>query len=195
MKALALDQSKANTGWCAWQPGWELPRYGSVTLGSSFSHDGMVFTKLRTEIINLYSAMTAFEYLFYEEVISHRTGLNNKDSVTLTLTGLRAVIEGVGYELRCRSVKSVSSNSWRTDFCGSGETQLIKRAAKAAQKSARDPLKAAAMERCRQLGMKPQNDDEGDAIGILTYGLLCNGVTPPWIANEVLRPALTGGAR
>lgn len=192
MKALALDQSKANTGWAIWQPGWELPRYGSIKLGSEYTSDGMLFTKLRTEIINLYSAMTAFEYLFYEEVISHRTGINNKDAVTLTLTGLRAVIEGVGYELRCRSVKALSANTWRTDFCGRGETQLIKRAARTAKQSARDPLKAAAMERCRQLGMKPQNDDESDAIGILTYGLLRNGVTPPWIAQEVLRAPLSG---
>ena len=71
---------------------------------------------------------------------------------------------------------------------------MIKRAATRAQKSARDPLKAATMERCRQLGMKPRNDDEADAIGILTYGLLLNGVTPPWIANEVLRPALGGAS-
>jgi hypothetical protein len=154
----------------------------------------MVFTKLRSEIIGLYSAMTAFEYLFYEEVISHRAGISNKDSITLTLTGLRAVIEGVGHELRCRSVKAIAAETWRKDFCGSGETQLIKRAAKAAGKSARDPLKAATIERCRQLGIKPQNDNEGDAIGILTYGLLVNGVTPPWLAKEVLRPALDGGA-
>ena len=139
--------------------------------------------------------MVDFEYLFYEEVISHRAGINNKDAVTLTLTGLRAVIEGVGYELRCRSVKAMSANSWRTDFCGRGETQMIKREARRAQSSARDPLKAAVMERCRQLGMKPQNDDEGDAIGILTYGLLVNGVTPPWLKDEVLRAPLLGGAR
>ncbi len=193
MKAIALDQSKASTGWAAWQPGWDFPRYGSEVLGSTYTSDGMVFTKLRSEIIELYSTVTAFEYLFYEEVINHRTHVSSNEKSVLLLTGLRAVIEGVGYELRCRSVKDVPEKIWRRDFCGSGEVQMIKRAAKAAQKSARDPLKAATMERCRQLGMKPKNDNEGDAIGILTYNLLAHGITPPWRANEVLRPPLGRG--
>ena len=111
------------------------------------------------------------------------------------LLGLRAVIEGVGYELRCR-VRAVPSTNWRTEFCGRDETQMIRRAARQAQKSARDPLKAAVMERCRLLGLSPQNDDEGDAIGILTYAILTNGMTPPWLADETLRPiTLAGGAR
>jgi hypothetical protein len=38
--------------------------------------------------------------------------------------------------------------------------------------------------------MKPVNDDEADAIAILTYALGLSGITPPWLADEVLRPVL-----
>lgn len=190
VEAFALDQSKSCTGWAAWRPGWELPRYGSVQLGSEYTGDGQTFTKLRALIIDSYQALLNFEYLFYEQVINHRQHVSSNEASVLTLTGLRAVIEGVGFELRCRSVKAVEEIYWRRDFCGSGEIQMIKREAKRAEKSARSPLKAATMERCRQLGMMPRNDNEGDAIGILTYGLLLNGLTPPWIANEVLRSPL-----
>lgn len=80
--------------------------------------------------------------------------------------------------------------SWRPGFVGKDESALIKRAAKAAQRSATDPLKAAVMERCRILGLTPRNHNEGDAIGLLTYGLLVGGITPPWLADEVLLPPL-----
>lgn len=190
VKAFALDQSKASTGWCAWKPGWDLPRYGSETVGSEYTSDGRTFTKMRELIIDWHDTVISFDHLFYEQPIAHKQHVQTSEANVLTLIGLRTVIEGLGYEYGCRSVKAVDANSWRLDFCGSGEVQMIKRAAKRAEKSARDPLKAATMERCRQLGMKPKNDNEGDAIGILTYGLLLNGVTPPWLSNEVLRAPL-----
>ena len=190
LEAFALDQSKSSTGWAAWKPGWDLPRYGSERVGSEYTGDGQTFTKMRSLLIEWYQTVVSFDHLFYEEPIAHKQHVQTSEANLLTLVGLRTVIEGVGYELRCRSVKAVDANTWKLDFCGRGEVQMIKREAKRAQISARDPLKAATMERCRQLGMRPRNDNEGDAIGILTYGLLLNGVTPPWIAAETLRAPL-----
>ena len=51
------------------------------------------------------------------------------------------------------------------------------------------------IERCRQFGFTPRKNDEADAIGILTYAILLNGVTPPWLADETLRAPLLGVTR
>jgi hypothetical protein len=187
---LAIDQSKARTGWAAWQPGWAAPRLGSVQLGSAYTSRGQTFTKLRSTIIDLWQTVTHFEHLFFEEPINHMMKGGTSEEAILLSLGMAGCIEGVGYELRCRRVMKFSASSWRPGFCGNDEVSLIKRAAKQAQRSARDPLKAASMERCRQLGIKPQNDDEADAVGLLTYGILTSGVTPPWLAQEVLRAPL-----
>src|SRR3546814_16325839 len=66
--------------------------------------------------------------------------------------------ECLGEELGCRIVRGVSPSTWRVNFIGS-QKRGTKRAT----------LKDLTKERCRQLGMKPQNDDEADAIGILTH--------------------------
>jgi hypothetical protein len=44
----------------------------------------------------------------------------------------------------------------------------------------RQALKDFVEARCRDLGMKPRNDDEADALGILDYDLTFAGITPPW---------------
>src|SRR3546814_19503842 len=87
--------------------------------------------------------------------------------------------ECLGEELGCRIVRGVSPSTWRVNFIGS-QKRGTKRAT----------LKDLTKERCRQLGMKPQNDDEADAIGILTHAAESLGLSPPWTANEVLRPPL-----
>src|SRR3546814_14377532 len=87
--------------------------------------------------------------------------------------------ECLGEELGCRIVRGVSPSTWRVNFIGS-QKRGTKRAT----------LKDLTKERCRQLGMKPQNDDEADAIGILTHTAESLGLSPPWTANEVLRPPL-----
>lgn len=190
MSYLALDQSKSRTGWSAWQPGWRKPVVGSVQLGSEYTSRGQTFTKLRSTIIELWQTVTKFDHLFFEEPINHMMKGGTSEEAILLSLGMAGCIEGVGYELRCRQVAKFSASSWRPGFCGSDEIQMIKRAAKQAQRSARDPLKAASKERCRQLGIQVSNDDEADSVGLLTYGILISGITPPWLANETLRTPL-----
>ena len=186
---LALDQSKSCPGWASWCEGMDKPIYGSVCLGTSYTSDGKTFTKLRSVIIDQYTVQP-FDFLFYEEPIAQKKHVNVSEAAALMLVGLRATIVGVGHELRCRMVEAIKEREWRETFCGRDESGAIRREARRAKRSATDPLKAAAMERCRQLGFKPQNDNEGDALGILTHGILAKGYNPPWIANEVLRPML-----
>lgn len=189
MKCLALDQSKSSTGWACWQPGWDKPVVGHVCLGTSYTPRGQVFTKIRSTMIDLWSTVSAYDWVFHEAPIAHRKTQNTSDENRRLALGLVAAIEGVAHELRCKT-REYEDRSWRPPFIGQTFNAEIKRAAKAAQRSARDPLKAATKERCRQLGITVTVDDEGDAVGILTYGILSHGVTPPWLSNEVLRPAI-----
>lgn len=186
---LALDQSKSCTGWASWSVGQEKPIYGSVCLGTAYTSDGQTFTKLRQTIIDQYTVQP-FDFLFYELPIAQKKFVQTSEANVLMLVGLRAAIVGVGYELRCRRVDEVPEREWRETFTGRDADSAIRRAARQAQRAATDPLKAATMERCRQLGLRPKNDNEGDAIGILTHGILAKGFNPPWIAQEVLRPPL-----
>lgn len=194
MKCLGLDQSKGSTGWACWQTGWERPVFGHVCLGTAYTGRGRVFTKLRSTMIDLWSTVTEYDWVFFEAPIAHRKTQNTSDENRRIALGLSGCIEGVAYELGCpeNRVFEYEDRSWRPDFIGRIENSEIKAAAKRAQRSARDPLKAAAKERCKQLGMLVKNDDEADAIGMLTYGILSQGITPPWLADEVLRPILGG---
>lgn len=194
MTYLALDQSKSCTGWAHWEPGTDAPRYGHWVLGSEYTSRGAVYAKLH-RCLSDHHKVLGFDRLYFEEPITpgQLQGGTTIQTISL-LMGIASHIESFGAIRRCRMVKEVNVTSWRTDFLGRDAHQSIKRAAKAAQRSARDPLKAATMERCRQLGFAPKKNDEADALGILTYSILLDGVTPPWLANETLRAPLTGAA-
>jgi hypothetical protein len=189
MAYLSLDPSKSNTGWAMWKPGQSSPTYGSQCLGTAYTSRGMVLTKMRQLLIDLYSVQ-AFDFVFVEEAINLNMGHNTSPDNIRLAERLMGSIEGVCHELRVRRIHTFEPREWQPEFCGRDEHQLIKRAAKAAQRSARDPIKAAVQERCRLYGLSPKNSDQADAIGVLTHGLLLDGVTPPWLANETLRPML-----
>jgi hypothetical protein len=192
---LALDLSKSRTGWAVWQDGWDMPRYGNWKLGGEYTPNGGVFAKLQQQMHELRAVMP-YERIHYEQPINPASlqGFTNIQSIRLAI-GLAAHTESYGAAMGCRT-NEVHIDTWRIDFVGGGEIAKIKADARALSRaqgkrvSARDDLKFATMERCRQLGMKPAYDDEADAIGILTYSLLTLAVTPPWIANEVLRAPL-----
>lgn len=192
MSFLALDPSKSNTGWCRWKRGYNAPRYGSTCLGTSFTSRGMTFKKLRILLIDQYT-VDPFDVIFAEAPIAHLMRKNSSTENARLALGFAATIEETADELgisKDRIFEYDPKSQWQPGFCGRDEDNLIRRAAKAAQKSSRDPIKAAVMERCRIYGFSPSNSDEADAIGIMTYGLLSNGITPPWLANETLRAPL-----
>lgn len=197
---LALDLSKTSTGWAAWSEGWNKPRYGHFQPASEYTHQGQMYTKVRSQIIELFTAVTKFDRVFIEAPMCHKSMFRKKDGKEVQIRtkpiiieetlGILGVTKGVLHELRCRMPVEIAPLSWQKDFCGSDETKLIKREAKMAEQSARDPIKAAVMARCRQLGMRVQVDDESDAIGLLTVGLLRDRITPPWLLDETLRAPL-----
>lgn len=187
MNILALDLSKTCTGWAIWQEGWEKPRYGHWVLGSEETLNGQVYEKLAEYLQEQHSVMN-FQYVYAEKKINpdYLRGHTNID----TLTILCGIAEHLKYFCRVyrstgsfpggiRRLHEINVSSWRSDFIGKQ-----KRGTKKAT------LKALTMERCRQLGFRPRKEDEADALGLLTYAILSNGITPPWLADEVLRPPL-----
>lgn len=197
MRILGLDLSKSSTGWCIWDGVAGEPRYGSERLGSEYTSDGQTFAKLHVLMHDLWRTISHFDYVAIEAAINPAQLQGNTTIQTIRLaSGLAAHAHSFAYAMGCKPVIEVNVSSWRPDFIGKFHSDEARRLARAAKKagniraSARDSLKALTMERCRQLGLNPRKDDEGDAIGILTYTVLTHGETPPWIANEVLRQPL-----
>ena len=200
MSVLALDLSKTSTGWAVYSDGADRPRVGHWRLGSEFTSDGQVFNKLLTCLKEL-RQVVRFDHVYYEQKINPAQLAGHTTIQTINLmSGLEAMVKTFAYAKRLRTCQGINVGNWRPDFIGAVEHSEAKRRARklrdAGDKraSARKDLKDLTMERCRQLGFAPRNDDEADAIGILTYAILLRGETPPWLADETLRPLMTASA-
>lgn len=184
MSILALDLSKRSTGWAAWQPGWNTARYGHWQLGSEYTSDGGTYCKLHEKLYELWQ-VARYEHLFLEDPISQAALSGHTNIATLRiLSGLAAHAESFAEQMRLRTVMRVNVASWRRHFIG-----------KMPRGTKSKTLKQYAMQRCRDYGFTPRNDDEADALGLLDHACHLQGLQPPWSAGEVLRPALMSGGR
>ena len=179
---LALDLSKRSTGFALWEEGSHSARYGTWVLGSELTPNGATYCKLHQQMSDLYR-LCKFEHIFYEEPLAPQVlqGHTNINSLRV-LSGLAAHAESFGQAMGMRTIHPVHLNSWRATFIG-----------KQKRGTKRATLKDLTIERCQQLGWKPKNDDEADALGLLDYACTFRGITPPWRENEVLRPPLGMG--
>lgn len=195
--------SKRSNSWAA----YDLPTggiasimYGSWVLGTEYTTRGGVFDALQRHLADLH-AIVPFEQVYVEEPITpgQLQGGTTVNTIRLAI-GLASAAETFCHVFKqrtefpdgVRGYHEINISAWRADFIGKIENQAAKAKAKHAGKSATDQLKRLVMERARQLGLPVRYNDESDAIGILTYGILLSGKTPPWIAEETLRPILTG---
>jgi hypothetical protein len=177
MSYLALDQSKSRTGWAYWRPGLDLPVFGHFTLGDEFTPFGKVFAKLHMELSALHSTL-GFESVRYEQPADTQH-FDRKTSfdVPFVLMGIAAHIDSFcaakahpdTRPCPIRRCDWVCAGTWRRHVIGP-----MKRG------TGRMQLKDFVEAWCREHGMKPRNDDEADAIGILDYDLFVAGITPPW---------------
>jgi hypothetical protein len=176
---LALDLSKTSTGYAIWTPGSDRPVSGTWKLGSDMTTAGMVFINLHRQMSELYS-VSPFDNVLYEEPLNlgPHSGFTNKDTIFL-LVGLAAHVDSFCEAKRLRKYRCINNSSWRRTFLGK-----MKRGTKTKQ------LKDYAFERCHQLGFRPANADEADALGILDHMCELERIIPPWRANEVLRQPL-----
>lgn len=180
---LALDLSKRSTGFALWGTSMAKPVSGTWSLGSELTSAGRSFLRLHQCMNDLYQ-IHPFEIVIYEEPLNlgPGAGVTNKDTI-FTLIGLAAHVDSYCEAKGVRKVRSVNQSSWRRHFIGS-----MKRGTKTKQ------LKEYAMERCQQLGFKPQRHDEAEAIGILSYMCAMEGIVPAWEAHEILRQPLGSAA-
>lgn len=176
MRVLALDLSKASTGFAAWGEGDAHLASGAWQLGSEYTSRGMVFAKLHERLTELHM-LGAIEAIFYEEPIhpAQLQGATNAETIKLA-AGLAAHAESWGEAMGCRTIRAVNMSTWRRHFLG-----RMPRATRTAE------LKGMAIERCRQLGFSPTSHDQAEAIGILDYACDALELSPPW--QQVLRPA------
>ncbi len=175
----AFDLSKTSSGWAAWGGDLKLPVHGSARLGhGNLTPPGLVFLKLHKQMDDLHKT-TGFNIAYIEEPLQPQAVQSHTTFDTLLLLyGLYA--HALSFcEARGVRVQSPNQATWRRHFIGK-----MPRGTKSID------LKALTMERCRQLGMEPNNNDEGDALGILDWGCEVERITPPWRTNEVLRPML-----
>ena len=181
MIILALDLSKRSTGWACWSDDLDNPIYGTWALGSEFTSDGQTYAKLHQCLADLRAVMK-FEFVFYEQPLRPEVlqGSTNIDTLRV-LSGLAAHAESFAYAVGCWGIHAVHLAVWRKHFIG-----RMPRGTKTKQ------WKEYAIERCRHYGWNPRRDDEADALGLLDYGCSLKGITPPWRANETLRPVLAG---
>jgi hypothetical protein len=179
MRVAFLDLSKTSTGWACWAPGDAVAASGTWELGSSFTSRGRVFAKLHENMMAL-ERLGHVEAWFYEEPIhpAQLQGQTNAETIKLA-AGLASHVESAAEAFGARIIRAVNQATWRREFLGK-----MPRATRSAE------LKDMAMQRCRQLGFRPLKHDQAEAIGGLTYACLSLDITPYWIAQEVLRPAL-----
>lgn len=179
MRVAFLDLSKPATGWACWGPDDAVLASGWWRLGSEVTSRGRVFAKLHENMMDL-DSLGHVDAWFYEDSLNVMPGTvpTNLESVRLS-AGLCAHVESAAEALGARIIRPVNQATWRREFLGKVQRGLKK-----------TDLKDMAMQRCRQLGFKPQKHDEAEAIGGLTYACLSLDITPYWIAQEVLRPAL-----
>lgn len=177
MRILALDLSKRSTGWACFSDEDERPSYGHWQLGSEYTSKGKVFLNLHQHIVDIHR-LGEITHFFYEDSLMQTSigGKSNIETVRL-LSGLCMHTESIAEALGARVIVPVNMMTWRKCFIGSQP-----------RKSKRVDLKAMVMERCRQFGFTPRNDDEGDALGILDYACDHQGIIPSWRRDNVLLP-------
>jgi hypothetical protein len=179
MRILALDLSKRSTGWALYADGDERLSFGTWKLGDETTSLGHTFLRLHQKIHEAHT-QEPITHFFYEDSLmqSAVTGHSSAGTIRL-LGGLCMHVESIAAAKRARMVCPVNMSSWRKHFIGPQR-----------RGTDRKEFKALVIERCHQLGFKPRNDDESDAIGILDYACDFTGLIPPWRKNETLRPPL-----
>lgn len=179
MKLICLDLSKRSAGLAGWDGKTSQPVVLSKQLGSNMTSAGMACARLHGVMNDLNMVIGGADAVYCEEPLQPQAIQGHTTAETVTLAyGLFA--HAWSYcEAKGIRFHPTNQTVWRRYFLGP-----MKRGTK------RHTLKALAVERARQLGISPANDDEAESFGILDYACEREGIVPPWRAAEVLRPPL-----
>lgn len=173
-----LKLSQTSSNW-RYYPGQDISlAHGAWRLKSEWSGEGDPHKQFAKNLVTLFE-FSGFEHILFERPLTQaqRGGASNEaNDILIELLG---VLKYFHSAKRCRTILGIHRASWQKDFIGPQ-----KRGTK--RKTIIELMK----DRARHLGFTFRKDDEVAAIGLLTYGLLTRGITPPWLAEEVLREPL-----
>lgn len=144
---LTLDLSKSSTGFMAMGYRGVGPVSGTWLLGSSMTTTGQACINLHQRLNDLYS-VSPFDTVIYESPLQPRqqqAGDERGYDVPADWA-CRSPVDSFCEAKRVRKYRCVNQTTWRRHFIGS-----MKRGTKTVQ------WKAYAMERCIQLGFRPQH--------------------------------------
>lgn len=158
---LGIDLSSSSAGFAYGTPG-AAPHLWTV----DFLRDG--------DLHDFYGNLTAYTATFLrdnpvkliaiEEPLapSAMKGRSNHDTTMMTIGGY-AIVIGI---VKCKKIPyyPVRSETWRKHFIGLGRLTHIETSA-----ARRKEYKRLAVQRCRQLGWRVDNDDEAEAAGIFDW--------------------------
>lgn len=182
MKIIGCDLSKSSTGLAGWDGKTSRPVVISKPLGDgALTTEGVACARLHMLLNDMVAVLGGVDAIYCEKPNAPTVHNGHTNFETLLIL----------YGLYCHAssfaaAKGISSrfygvrkNVWGVHFMG-GVNWGKKR----------KDTKSLSLERARQLGFHPKNDDESDAVGVLGYGCERQGIIPPWIEHEVLRPPL-----
>ena len=178
-----LGLTATSSNWRVFDDGASSIAHGAWRLKSEWTREGEPHATLHKRLAVLHKA-TGFQHILFERALSpeQRGGASNEaNDILVELIGH---VKSFHFAYRLRTLLGIHRASWQKEFIGSQ-----KRGTK------RQTITDLYELRAQQLGFRFRKVDEAAAIGILTYGLLTRGITPPWIAQETLRPMLVGAAQ
>lgn len=164
-----LKLSATSSNWRYYEKADVSLAHGAWRLKSEWSAEGDPHAQFIKNLKVLHE-FCGFEHVLYEQALTpeQRGGASNPaNDILLELLGILKYFQRVK---RCRTLVGIHRASWQKGFIGPQ-----KRGTK--RKTILDMI----MDRARQLGFSFRKDDEAAAIGVLTYGILTRGMTPPWL--------------
>jgi len=179
---LCLDISKRACGWVRWRSGQDRPAFGTVKLGSEYTSMGRTFVNLHKNL-NEQFMLGRPDLVVYEEplLLGPAAGSTTAD-IQKVLIGLAAHCESF-CEAKAVRCFSVNMTTWRRMFIGSMP-----------RGTGRRELKDFVIARCRELGLRPDDDNQADAIGILAHTLKMEKIDAPWAVASFEKTALGAAA-
>ena len=166
---LALDLSKSGTGWARFVTGEARPTYGSLKLGNEMND-------IADCQVRLYKFLCEqFLFAVPDEIWVEAPLPGNQQSNEQNNRLANALCATVHFTARAKRIRclEVGNGTWKS-------TQLTNR------RLPRTEIKALSIAMAEKFGMAPKNDNEADALHILTHALQRNCITPPWLPQQML---------
>lgn len=155
---LALDVA-TNTGW-AWGSADAPPKFGSIRFGSPGASHPAILEAAMTWV-GSFCHVNRVDALAIEAPLNPGFARSNINTVRL-LMGLASVMEATAYKFGVWKIEEARVQAVRKHFLGQGNIPG-------------GQAKKLVMKKCRELGLMPRNDNEGDALALFYWATKQHG--------------------